>query len=111
MNYEEQLKTEEWKEKRMTIIYRDMGMCQHCMSSKNLDVHHKYYLEGKKAWEYPDAALLTLCRSCHENVHKWHKVPTKQTSLDIALERLVSVAKNVRSFCQSALPKDDGKAA
>ena len=86
MSYEEQLKTDEWREKRNAIIYRDMGMCQHCMTSKNLDVHHKYYLEGKKAWEYPDAALLTLCRSCHSNFHKWLNVKVQQTSLHVALD-------------------------
>lgn len=29
-------------------------------------MHHKYYLRGRKPWEYPDAALQSLCKECHE---------------------------------------------
>lgn len=29
----------------------------------DLNVHHHYYINGKKPWEYPDEALLTLCVS------------------------------------------------
>lgn len=32
-----------------------------------LHVHHKYYEPGKKPWEYPDEALITLCESCHSD--------------------------------------------
>lgn len=107
MTYQEQLQTPEWKEKRDHIIYRDMHMCQHCCTSRNLDVHHKYYLDGKMAWEYPDAALITLCHPCHENFHKWFQVKVKQSSLDVALERLVKVAQGVRGWCQTRIPKDE----
>lgn len=37
---------------------------------KNLHVHHKYYQEGKMAWEYPDEALVTLCWFCHDKLHR-----------------------------------------
>jgi 5-methylcytosine-specific restriction endonuclease McrA len=39
------------------------------MSGKNLNVHHVYYLENRDAWDYPDSALITLCRPCHEEQH------------------------------------------
>ena len=35
-----------------------------------LHIHHKYYINGKKAWEYNNEALITLCYSCHEELHK-----------------------------------------
>ena len=35
-----------------------------------LDIHHKYYQDGRLPWEYPNDALLTLCRSCHETHHR-----------------------------------------
>lgn len=35
-----------------------------------LHVHHKYYVLGRKPWEYPDEALITLCSDCHEKLHK-----------------------------------------
>lgn len=109
MTYEEQLKTEQWRNKKEIILHRDMRLCQHCLTGKNLDVHHKYYLEGKMAWEYPDAALMTLCRSCHAHVHEWYNVPVKKMSLDVALERLVTVAQGVRDWCQTRFPAEDGK--
>jgi hypothetical protein len=31
-----------------------------------LHVHHRYYLRGKKPWEYDDDALTTLCEDCHD---------------------------------------------
>jgi 5-methylcytosine-specific restriction endonuclease McrA len=70
MNYEEQLKDERWKYKRQRIIDRDFGICQVCMSGKNLNVHHKYYIEGRMAWDYPDYALITLCSQCHKAEHE-----------------------------------------
>lgn len=37
---------------------------------KGLNVHHKYYVEGKKPWEYSNDVLITLCTNCHEKVHE-----------------------------------------
>ena len=42
---------------------------------KNLHVHHKYYQFGNLPWQYPDEALVTLCWSCHEALHREEKVP------------------------------------
>jgi len=61
MTYQEQLLTPEWKSVRQEVIDRDFGICQICMSSKNLNVHHKTYIDGLKAWEYPLFYLITLC--------------------------------------------------
>ncbi|MBP6234848.1 MAG: hypothetical protein KA270_00855 [Saprospiraceae bacterium] len=36
----------------------------------NLHIHHLYYQINKKAWEYPNDALQTLCWECHELLHK-----------------------------------------
>lgn len=30
-------------------------------------VHHLYYQRGLDPWEYPDNALIILCKECHEN--------------------------------------------
>lgn len=35
----------------------------------DLHVHHKYYVKGKKAWEYDNTALVTLCTDCHQEEH------------------------------------------
>lgn len=34
-----------------------------------LNVHHKNYILGRKAWEYKDSDLVTLCNECHLSVH------------------------------------------
>ena len=37
---------------------------------KGLNVHHEYYINGHKPWEYEDQALVTLCEECHGKRHK-----------------------------------------
>lgn len=74
MTYEEQLQDRRWTAKRQEIIDRDLGMCQECMSSRHLNVHHKKYIKGKMAWEYPNSMLITLCTKCHENHHSVYKI-------------------------------------
>lgn len=69
MTYEEQLLDPRWREKRQTILQRDWHMCQVCMSTKNLQVHHKKYIPGFMAWEYEDFYLTTLCGNCHSLEH------------------------------------------
>ena len=73
--YDDLLRTEEWKEKRNHILMRDGCQCQWCGSTTNLNVHHKYYLQYPnhrkvKPWNYPDDALITLCRDCHKKAHQ-----------------------------------------
>lgn len=40
-----------------------------------LNVHHKYYVNGKNPWEYDDEALITLCQDCHCLEHKSTHTP------------------------------------
>ncbi len=71
MNYSEQLKSPLWQRKRLKIMERDNFTCQNCFSTQNqLQVHHKYYSKDKKAWEYFDSSLITLCSQCHEDITK-----------------------------------------
>ena len=71
MDYNEQLQTEEWKEKRKEILKRDNNQCQRCFKrTKQLHVHHKIYKRGCFAWEYDNKHLLTLCSFCHEELHR-----------------------------------------
>ncbi len=41
----------------------------------NLHIHHKYYVKGKRPWEYDNDALTTLCWHCHEELHKKVLIP------------------------------------
>ena len=82
MTYEEQLLTPEWKEKRQRVIDHYWGYCFHCGTSKNLQVHHKFYIEGRMAWEYPMSALIPLCADCHALEHG--KAPNRGRTISIA---------------------------
>lgn len=71
MTYAEKLQNPKWQEKRLRIMDRDKFQCQTCGSqSKNLNVHHRFYIKGREPWEYGDETLETLCRDCHEIVSK-----------------------------------------
>lgn len=60
--YAKALKDPRWAVKRLHILARDKLACTKCDAKKYLNVHHRYYLPGAKPWEYPDVALVTLCR-------------------------------------------------
>lgn len=103
MTYDEQLQDIHWKEKRHQIILRDLEMCQVCMSSKSLEVHHKvYYTDGRMAWEYPDITMTTLCHQCHESFHQNYKVPvTKPDRLLDLFQKLQNSFDSLRGLVQS----------
>ena len=39
--------------------------CICCDETTTLHVHHKYYVQDRKPWEYPNFALMTVCKGCH----------------------------------------------
>ena len=72
--YKDQLKNPAWNAKRKRIMKRDGFKCRFCGDTKTeLNAHHKYYSYDLKAWEYPDDALITLCKTCHETIHIYIK--------------------------------------
>ncbi len=77
MTYFEKLKDPRWQRRRLEIFQRDHFRCTNsrCESySKKLQVHHRYYDNDADPWEYPDEALATLCKECHENTERiWKK--------------------------------------
>ncbi|RZK13242.1 MAG: HNH endonuclease [Flavobacterium sp.] len=81
LTYSEMLLSERWKQKRQTILERDMRRCRNCGCNKNLHVHHRqYHTYGKTGikkypWEYATKYLVTLCESCHAAGHKQYQIP------------------------------------
>lgn len=73
--YERLLMMKEWKDKRSLIIDRDGGICQQCGSTKDLNVHHKLYIWGRKPWEYSNEDLVTVCNDCHRKIHEEKRIP------------------------------------
>lgn len=59
-----------WQKRRLEVMQRDAFCCARCFDSEStLNVHHAYYVKGRKPWEYPDFALSTLCSDCHSRQH------------------------------------------
>ena len=42
---------------------------------KGLNIHHTYYIEGHKPWEYENDTLVTLCEDCHKKRHETSHIP------------------------------------
>lgn len=71
VSYAEMLKDPRWQKRKTEILNRDNFTCQLCGNTeKTLHVHHKYYLENHKPWEYGDSVLITLCEDCHSWIHE-----------------------------------------
>lgn len=65
-SYHELLRRPEWQKRREEILERDNFQCRQCDAREcPLQIHHRYYLRGKDPWDYPDDALLTVCKGCH----------------------------------------------
>jgi hypothetical protein len=69
-----ELKTIQWQKKRQRLLTKSMHLCSECKYNKSLEVHHLYYVNGHKLWEYPDKALVVLCRKCHQIWHDTHEI-------------------------------------
>jgi hypothetical protein len=68
--YAEKLKDPRWQRKRLEVMRRDQFACQICGESQmTLHVHHRYYIQGRMPWEYPNWSFKTLCANCHSDVH------------------------------------------
>ncbi len=76
LTYEELLNTAEWHARRIQVLVRDRYECQHCgcegtgVDNHVLQIHHRYYVINKLPWDYPDDALMTLCKECHTKLHE-----------------------------------------
>ena len=94
MKYSEQLQDPRWISKRFKILKRDHFKCSECNSTHNLNVHHKYYVRGKKAWEYPYNVLITLCSNCHSKWHKEHDIEIRDEVWKKNREYIVPLKKS-----------------
>lgn len=61
------IKSNKWKRKKAKTISRDDGKCRICGTKyRVLHVHHLTYRRFEDEW---DSDLVTLCNSCHKEVH------------------------------------------
>lgn len=70
LTYSEQLRHPLWQRKRLEVLEGAGWMCQTCCATdQTLHVHHKRYVKGRMAWEYPALELAALCETCHQEAH------------------------------------------
>lgn len=69
MPYDDYRQTDIWKALRNRRLQKDFFRCCYCGSGINVAVHHLRYPD---VWgtESVDDDLITLCESCHAEVHK-----------------------------------------
>jgi len=72
------LEDKRWKLKRKGVVIRANRKCAYCAFEGILDVHHLYYIKGKHLWEYPQRALVALCRGCHTKWHEEHNLEYRE---------------------------------
>lgn len=88
MAYKDELRDPRWQKKRLKIFERDKWTCQICRSkTKTLSIHHKKYIKGKKAWQYPDRLLLTVCQPCHETIRTKELIRKKLAKLEAKISK------------------------
>lgn len=67
----EAYKRPEWQKKRLEVMKAAGFSCQECDNKeKTLNVHHKFYVKGRKPWQYDNSELQCLCETCHERFHE-----------------------------------------
>lgn len=75
-SYAELLLRPEWKHRRHEMLNLNGACCYNCSQQRrDLEIHHKFYRHDRKPWDYPDDALVVLCRGCHQKNHDLRKVP------------------------------------
>ena len=62
LEYQEYIKSTQWKHIRQTMLKLKNHQCERCGRKNNLEVHHKHYKNFKKE-SFSDLEL--LCKPCH----------------------------------------------
>lgn len=81
-------KSSRWKKLRKQIILRDKCCCRLCMKRgyvefRKLEVHHIVKRVDDPSLIYEPSNLVTLCRTCHEEMEKLNVVEQKRIIGDV----------------------------
>jgi len=63
-----------WTKKTLEIKDKFGDHCQKCNKKRGdgayrwIVIHHKYYIEDREPWDYPDEAYQILCNYCHNKI-------------------------------------------
>jgi hypothetical protein len=64
-NYNNYLKSQKWKEKRLLVIKRENNICQGCHKAPIQEIHHTDY---RNVYDELLFQLIGLCKKCHEKI-------------------------------------------
>ena len=64
--YHNYLKSDEWQEKRLTVLKKAAFICRDCRKNKATEVHHETY---KRVFNERINDLTALCYKCHRKRH------------------------------------------
>jgi hypothetical protein len=78
----------QWYDKRPKLVSYYSGESANYRLGE-LNIHHKYYISGKLAWEYDNEALITLCYDCHKEEHKKNIIEVRAPANSYAKSRFV----------------------
>lgn len=104
-NYNEFLKTEEWKQIAQMVKERDGHKCVICGSTENLNAHHIGY-EGDCLDEND---IVTLCNRCHECLHDGIKKMREAVSGGVYKMLSEKLSDIVLDFYKRSFTKSDGR--
>ena len=104
-NYNEFLKTDEWKQIAQTVKERDGHKCVICGSTENLNAHHIGY-EGDCLDEND---IVTLCNRCHECLHDGIKTMSEAVSSGVYQMLSDKLSDIVLDFYKRSFTKSGGR--
>lgn len=94
-SYSDQLKSPKWQKKRLEILQLHDFKCDECNDKETqLHVHHRFYIKGRKAWEYDNDVFQVLCEKCHSKVHE----KKESQIIEKIPDKFEVVIKNISSY-------------
>ena len=104
-NYNEFLKTDEWKQIAQMVKERDGHKCVICGSTENLNAHHIGY-DGDRMDEND---IVTLCNRCHECLHDGIKTMSEAVSSGVYQMLSDKLSDIVLDFYKRSFTKSVGR--
>lgn len=104
-NYNEFLKTDEWKQIAQMVKERDGNKCVICGSTENLNAHHIGY-DGDRMDEND---IVTLCNRCHECLHDGIKTMSEAVSSGVYQMLSDKLSDIVLDFYKRSFTKSGGR--
>ena len=104
-NYNEFLKTDEWKQIAQMVKERDCHKCVICGSTENLNAHHIGY-DGDRMDEND---IVTLCNRCHECLHDGIKTMSEAVSSGVYQMLSDKLSDIVLDFYKRSFTKSGGR--